>query len=158
ATKEGTGDRNAVEEGMRQQSDECPDPDALRDHRLRVCLLAVMEMRCEDMLREVDEQVADQHRDRSAPGLHRRGQHCEKRDCEHEAGAEPDEQAERRPADVPAERDKDAAQNVAERSDDGVEESLDHASASSCSMIASSCSFVFRSGSSITRSSSAFRI
>jgi hypothetical protein len=84
-------DEDAIEEGVRQQSDERVDADAVRDG---VSLLAEMEVRCERMLRQMDGEVSDEHdeeRARSVAGdgfTRDFGEQSNEDDGEHEAGAE----------------------------------------------------------------------
>src|SRR5690606_14695606 len=88
ALEEPAGDRDAIEERVGQQSHECPDTDAARHHRVRVCLDTEMEVRCERVLRQMHDEVSGQYGNETTAYLDRVREHAEDHDREHESGTE----------------------------------------------------------------------
>jgi hypothetical protein len=88
-------DGDAVEERVGQQPDEREHTDPARHHGVGMRLLAEVEVRRQRVLREVDDQVADEHRDEAAGTFDGVGQHAEHDDGEQEAGAEARQRGER---------------------------------------------------------------
>ena len=118
----GARDRDAVHDGVHQQSDERRDAHELRD---RVRLLAEVEVRRERVLREVHGEEAAE-RDRRAADLAASGegvrQHVEHRDGDHEARRERDHEFERAHAPRRAPGDGGRAGEVRRRGGERVRE------------------------------------
>ncbi len=116
-----------------------------------------MEVRRQRVLRQVHGEVAGEHGGEAALRAEGAGQHLEQRDGEHEAGAERHQHVQRAGTAPHAGGDENAAHQVGQPGDRGVEGSLDQLS-NSRRTISSSASRVLSSGRSVTRSSRSRRI